>query len=197
MKASRVITRRRAIWAILVVLLAGGVVVKYGRHYFFPKRFAVVVPGELYRSGYLEPWPLERVIRQYRLKTVLCLLGDEPDMPDQRKEEDVLAREHVELIRIGMPGDGLASFDLLEQAANVLADESRRPLLVHCAAGVNRTGAALAVWRMKHCGWDADQALAEAEQHGLTARNNPELQAHLREYYWARIASQDEVKTGR
>ncbi len=157
--------------------------IKYGRHHVLAKRFAVVVPGQLYRSGYLEQWPLARVIRKYRLKTVLTLMTNEPDMPYQQKEEALLKREGVALVRVGMPGDGCADFDLLDRAAEAIADESRRPLLVHCAAGVCRTGAAYAAWRMKYCGWDVDQALAEAGRYGITPRRKPQLCEHLRRYY--------------
>ena len=173
--------------AIAVVIVGAGAGVKYGRHYVLAKRFAVVVPGQLYRSGYLEPWPLQRMIRKYDLETVLTLTTNEPDMPHQQKEEAVLERDGVALIRIGMPGDGRADFDLLDRAAEVIADEPHRPLLVHCAAGVHRTGAAYAAWRMKYCGWNADRALAEAGEHGITLRRKPELCEHLRRYYASRV----------
>jgi len=70
-----------------------------------------------------------------------------------------------------------------------MADDSRRPLLVHCAAGVKRTGAVCAAWRMKHCGWDVDRALAEARACGYVPRDNPELAEHLRRFYASRIAA--------
>ena len=46
-------SRRRLILCavIAVVVVAGAVAIKFGRHYVLPRRFAVVVPGELYRSG--------------------------------------------------------------------------------------------------------------------------------------------------
>ncbi len=171
-----------------VVLATGAALgVKYGRYHVFPKRFAVVEPGELYRSGELEAWPLERVIREHHLKTILTLLHDEPDDDEQRDERAICARTGVRRLRIAMPGNGCADFDLLDQAAAVIADEANRPLLVHCAAGVNRTGAAYAAWRMKYRGWSFEDALAEAEERGYRPGLNPELREHLQRYFDERV----------
>ena len=123
-------------------------------------------------------------------------MSDEPDMAHQQKEEAILEREGVALIRIGMPGDGCADFDLLDQAADVIADQAHRPLLVHCAAGVHRTSAAYAAWRMKHCGWSLDQALAEAAKYGVTVGGEPELCEHLGGYFESRIALPRTQKPG-
>jgi len=182
------IKRRVIMWLVVVGLVAViGIGIKFGRHHVFPKRFAVVEPGQLYRSGYLEKWPLERVVREHKLKTVLALMNDQPDKKRQQKEEETLRREGVNLIRIGMAGDGCADFELLERAAAMIDDPANRPLLVHCAAGVHRTGASYAVWRMKYCAWSYEKAIAEVERHGYNPRTKPRLSEHLRNYYETRI----------
>lgn len=180
---------KRVIVVAIVVLLiaAGAVAIKYGRYHFFPKRFAVVEPGQLYRSGYLEPRPLKHVIHDHKLKTVLALLNNEPDTAEQQNEEAVASEENVKLIRIGMPGDGCGDFDALDRAADIMADPANRPLLVHCAAGVHRTGAAYAAYRMKYCGWSFEKALAEGDKYGYPITGKPALVDHLREYYETHI----------
>lgn len=40
-------------------------------------------------------------------------------------------------------------------------------VFIHCKEGVDRTGMIVAIYRMKHDGWSADQALAEAERSGM------------------------------
>lgn len=169
----------------MVLLVLG---IKEVRHYLWPRRFVEVVPGHIYRSGYLEPGPLERVIDEHGIRTILVLLNNEPDNPQQQQEMAIAGRKGVHVLRIGMPGDGKAEHALLEQAADVLANESRHPVLVHCAAGVNRTGAVCAVWRMKHCGWSVDAALEEAEACGWSPRDNPGLADHLRSFAASRPA---------
>jgi protein-tyrosine phosphatase len=181
--------RRTLIAAAAVLVIAGGIAIKLGRHHVIPRRFAEVVPGHLYRSGYLEEGTLRRVIDQHGIRTVLSLLNNEPDDPDQRKENAILAERRVRLLRIGMRGDGVAEYDQLDAAADILADAAAHPLLVHCAAGVNRTGAVFAAWRMKHCGWDVERALAEAERHGYRPADNAAMGERLRAYYRERISA--------
>lgn len=179
--------RRVLLIALLIVGAVAGVTFKYARHHIFPKRFAVVEPGRLYRSGYCEPGPLARVIRKYQIRTILSLLNEGPDAPDQRKEAAVAEREGVRIIRIGMPGDGCADFDLLDQAADVIADPYYQPLLVHCYGGTNRTGAAYAAWRMKYCGWDWEATRDECQDYGLSPYHSAKLFEHLKRYYTERI----------
>lgn len=182
--------RQRALIIVLLALVgtAGGIGYKYARHHIFPKRFAEVVPGKLYRSGYCEPGPLTRIIQEHHIKTILVLLEDQPNSPEQQKEMAVVQREGVKVIRIPMPGDGCAEFDDLEKASDVIADPANQPLLVHCYAGTNRTGAAYAVWRMRHCGWNYDRTLGECEDHELSHHYSAKLFAHLERYYRERIA---------
>lgn len=187
--------RQLTVFVLLLLAIAIGIGIKYGRHYVIPKRFAIVESGKLYRAGYCEPGPLTRVIRKHKIKTILNLLNDQPDSPEQQAEEEVVQREGVRMIRIGMPGDGLADFDLLDQAADIIADPSMHPLLVHCYGGAMRTGASYAAWRMKHCGWSYDEAIAECQDYGLSPRYCADLFEHLRRYYDERIAPARSVAT--
>lgn len=165
-----------------VMVMAVGIAASVlGREYLLPKRLATVEPG-LYRSGYNQPGPLRRIIRTYGIRQVLCLANYTPDTPKGRKEHDVAREMGVEVTVLPMPGDGRADFARLDQAADFVADPANRPLLVHCAAGVQRTGATIAAYRMKHQGWTYEQAVAEAERHGLDPGENPELYAYLRRY---------------
>lgn len=177
-------TSKRVATVVIVIAAAAiiGLAVKYGRYHIIAKRFATVEAGKLYRSGELERGPLERVVEDHEIRTILTLLQPQPGDRLQQVEREVCEARKIELIRIGMPGDGCARFELLEKAADIIADDSKRPLLVHCAAGVQRTGAVYAVWRMKHCGWDVERAIREAAEHGATQEESAELWDHLRDY---------------
>jgi protein-tyrosine phosphatase len=124
------------------------------------------------------------------VRTILTLLDDKPDSFEQQAEKRIAQAEGVRIIRIGMPGNGCGEFDDLDRAAAAIQDEKNRPMLVHCAAGVKRTGAAYAAWRMKYCGWSLDEALAESDRAGYSIRDEPELRKHLERYYEERIRPQ-------
>lgn len=182
---SRLPSRRR--WG-LVAAVAGAVVllsVSVSRWWTdsTPKRFAEVEPGQIYRSGELSEAELRNIIAQYKIKTVLSLLqplaGAESDCVETRVGEEL----HVRKLQVGMPGNGRGSFADLDEAADIMADPANRPILVHCAAGVNRTGAVLAAYRMKHCGWAPDKAIAEGDRWGWSIESKPSLAAHMRDYY--------------
>ncbi len=55
----------------------------------------------------------------------------------------------------------------LEVAASVLASSATEKVYVHCLHGVDRTGMVVATYRVKHCGWDPDRAIAEMFERGF------------------------------
>lgn len=186
------LTRRASVVAALVVLgVASSILTGYVlRYHVLPRRFAVVEEGRIYRSAFLSPRALESIIKDKQLHTVLTLLKFCPGSERDAKEEAVCGEHGVEVLRVGMPGDGRGTFDALDKASALLADPQRHPLLVHCSAGVNRTGATIAAYRMRYCGWSLEQALEESERFGWPLRENPELCEHLQSYYKERIAPQ-------
>jgi hypothetical protein len=52
-----------------------------------------------------------------------------------------------------MPGDGFGEEWQFREILEVIDDEQRRPVLVHCARGTCRTGAAVAMYRLERDGW--------------------------------------------
>src|SRR5262249_35695470 len=50
----------------------------------------------------------------------------------------------------------------------ILDDPANHPVLIHCFAGVHRTGAYCAIFRMEYQGWSFADALAEMRANGYT-----------------------------
>ena len=187
--------RRRIVPSVVAfVLLVGvGLSIKFGRYHFIPKRYEVVEAGKVYRGGEQEAGPYRRILREHGVRTVVTLLDEEAEDRLERVEREMMAELGLKRLRFPMPGDGQGEFDVLEGAAAAIADPQNQPVFLHCAAGVHRTGATIAVHRMKHCGWGLERALDELAEHWVSEARRPELFEHLRAYYRERIAGAGEA----
>ena len=121
----------------------------------------VVKPGVLYRSGQLRPEQLAAAVKRYGLRTVVNF-----QVPSSRvKAERELARKlGVDFMNLPMPGDGFGQEAQFREVLKACDDPSRRPVLVHCARGTCRTGAAAALYRFERDGWTVDDVAAEMER---------------------------------
>src|SRR5262245_19912361 len=132
------------------------------------RSFRVVEPGVLYRSGQMSRAGLERVIGDYGIRTVITLRdpavsGKEPDWG----EEEFCRQRDLKYVRIapqrwGAADGGPAPADAgVQTFLGIIADRANSPVLLHCFAGVHRTGAYLAVYRMEFDHWSNARALDE------------------------------------
>ncbi len=162
--------------------------IKYGKRYVFIDNFGVVEAGALYRSGQPRPRQIEQMAKKYGIRTVLCLR--EVDVPPRivRQEEEVCRRLGVKLVRFVMPGDGVASFEYLDEAIAILTDPRNQPALVHCARGAFRTGIVIAGHRVLNQGWTQEQALAEMRRYKARIDDDHPVVPHLEEYLRTRTA---------
>ena len=127
---------------------------------FIEKRFAVVVPGKIYRGAWQRPGPLQRILTRERIKTVVTLTAINRDDPKYLGQERVLGSMGVDWRFIRIRGS-YASVEQMVRAADMLADPSLQPVYFHCVAGHHRSSQAQAAYRMRHDGWSAARAWAE------------------------------------
>jgi protein tyrosine/serine phosphatase len=118
----------------------------------------VVKPGILYRSGQLNLDQLAQVVRRYGLKTIVSF-----QVPGRGVEaERALAKSMgIDFINLPMPGDGFGRECQFREVLAACDDPARRPVLVHCARGTCRTGAAVALYRFERDGWTVHDVAAE------------------------------------
>ncbi len=57
-----------------------------------------------------------------------------------------------------------AEYDEVKQALQIITDESKQPVFVHCKHGADRTGTVIAAWRLVADGWTKEEAIEEMTQ---------------------------------
>lgn len=143
--------RRVVVAAILgAVLVGGGVALWEGflRDRFVPKRWGEVVPGKVYRSGQLSARLVEPMLREHGIRLVIDLTGG-GQSDDQLAEVRACEALGIERLVMNLAGDGTGDLDVYVLAIERLHRAGREgtPVLVHCAAGAQRTGGVFAIFR--------------------------------------------------
>ena len=78
------------------------------------------------------------------------------------KPSAALSRElGMDFVNLPMPGDGFGEEWQFREILKIIDDPERRPVLVHCARGTCRTGAAVAMYRFERDGWTIDDVAVE------------------------------------
>ena len=115
-----------------------------------PKRFGVVEPGQIYRSGRLHRSLVEKTLRKYNIAKIVDLTGGVPK--DQDQQAKVLATQvlGIERVELFLKGNGTGDIRRYAEAIAFIHDAVRqnKPVLVHCSAGAQRTGGVIAAYRM-------------------------------------------------
>jgi tyrosine-protein phosphatase SIW14 len=128
----------------------------------------VVREGVLYRSGQMTTGGLKRALHDHGIRTVVSL-RDAPvpeKLAPDLDEEAWCARMGVKFHRLPpQPWEARVGPPPVEPNVRkfraILADPENHPVLVHCFAGIHRTGAYCAIYRMEFEGWTNEQANAE------------------------------------
>jgi protein tyrosine/serine phosphatase len=158
-------------WVIvlsLVAVAAAAPVVIAVREQRAVRHFAAVTPGVLYRSAQLPVQGLQRVVHDHGIRTVICIRDESAAVEAERAW---CQRNEVEFIRMparnwdGVPGASRID-PCLRAFLDVVRDPERQPVLVHCFAGVHRTGGYVAVYRMEVEGWSNRDAVEEMRTMG-------------------------------
>jgi hypothetical protein len=164
---------------------------------FIPKRWGAVVAGKLYRSGQLSSALVRRVLEEHGIRVIVDLTGGLPGDEDQVAE--ARAADELKIERLLLPLDGDGTGDIRHYAAALTrihrALQDGAPVLIHCAAGSQRTGAAVAAYRLLCERAPSESVLAELESYDWDPDDDrvlvEYLDAHLAEL--ARLLVEDGV----
>jgi tyrosine-protein phosphatase SIW14 len=182
----------RVALGVVVFALVVAVPLLYSAHQRTHLRnLRVVEAGKLYRSGQLSPTGFEQVLAEYRIKTVISLrTSRDPAVPfpDGWEKDvcDVRGLNHLRLIPQVWGADEKGEIPAEANVQKFLAamdDPANHPVLVHCYAGIHRTGTMCAVYRMEYNGWPVDRAIAEMQEYGFDPEDMHEhIEGYLRNY---------------
>jgi len=204
-KESGVVKNRRWVRnAVLIVVVGVGLqqLWRHGHDYIFPSRLVTVEQGKIFRGAWQKPWPMRAIIHDHKIKTVLALAhpSDDPLVIRERRLASELGVKWVHIPIVDQRGSGdkeaeEAISDLLEQAAEVIADPSNYPIFFHCHHGLNRTSMVQIAYRTKYCGWTLEQAADEIERTvGLVKVNHGPDYRHMVAFYESRVRPTMAVK---
>jgi protein tyrosine phosphatase (PTP) superfamily phosphohydrolase (DUF442 family) len=179
-------------WVYGLTLLGLLIGISFGYYrwrYDHGKRLRVVTPGKVYRSGQLTADGFEEALRRYGIRTVLNLQEESPDpeFPDGMRESQICRRlgARFEFIFVDLvcrwqsPEQQPTS---LERLYELLDDPSNYPLLIHCRAGLHRTGILTAIYRMEYERWTLAEAMAELKDHGFGDKQCTSRNEYIRQY---------------
>jgi protein tyrosine phosphatase (PTP) superfamily phosphohydrolase (DUF442 family) len=164
---------------ILVIGIATGVLIweQWLKDRYIPKRWRAVEAGSIYRSGQLSAALVHETLAKYGIRMVVDLTGFNPDSPDQQAEVRACETLRIEHRRFPLKGNGLGQ---LERYANAIASVQRavaegKPVLVHCAAGTQRTSGLVAAYRLLVQKGQANEVYAEMIDAGWQPGERQEL----------------------
>ncbi len=156
--------------AVIVAVVVTAAAWQY-RTTSLPRNFAVVEPGVLYRAGEGKVFQIQNVIRDYRIKTILCLRKVRV-LEDERKMAEA---NQVAFVYRPIDSEKPVPESKCLEFLKMVKDPARTPILVHCAQGKHRTGFFVAVYRMVIDKWPLDRALKEMESHGFDLNSHTKL----------------------
>ncbi len=147
-----------------------------------PKNFHTV-NAEIYRSGQPGDDEFTDMHKNGKIKSVL-------NLREYHSDKDEIGELPLKLYEIPLAAGSITEADLVKILKTV--KNAPKPILIHCFHGSDRTGAAVASYRIVFEGWDVERAIAELmeDQYGHHRRiykNIPEL---LRKADWTRIRTE-------
>ena len=173
----------------------------YRAYYANHKRFRTVAKGKLYRSGQLTQDGFVDAVRRYNIKTVINL-QEEPGFKDPAvyknyfnhstiAESQLCKKLGVRYEQISLDLHPPRQFPSKRPKAiqqyltlmdDLLSDPSKHPVLIHCRAGLHRTGCMAAVYRMEYQGWTPQEAYQELKANGFGDRACTWSNEYVRQY---------------
>ena len=188
--------------AVLGLSIVAVPAVWYRVRYETEKRFREVTPGRFYRCGQMSANAFRTKLQEHGIKTVVNFQDENPDpllsegywdsphIPESQACADAGAR----MIFLSWEGKrGLLDRSVasptnrpavIDDFLKICDDPANYPILIHCMAGLHRTGALTAVYRMEYEDWSVADAMRELRANGYGDRKATTANDYIYEYLY-------------
>jgi tyrosine-protein phosphatase SIW14 len=122
-----------------------------------------MVNERLYRGGQPKKDGIKK-LASLGIKTIINLRGESDETKAEESEAKSLG---LRFFNVPMSSAGRPTEDQVKRVFAIIENSENAPVFVHCRRGSDRTGVIIALFRIKHNGWNGDQALAEAKRYGM------------------------------
>jgi protein-tyrosine phosphatase len=166
---------------LIVIGLAIGAWFGFIKNHVIPKKFGVVVPGHIYRSGQISSTLIKKVLTKHNIRVIVNLSSYDADNSDKRAEENAVKELNIQVSRFKMSGNGTGDVNDYADAVIAIANAEKQnlPVLVHCSAGAMRTGGVIATYRLLVQKMDPNIVEDEIEKYGCAIDDKPVLHSFL------------------
>lgn len=179
---------KRTFVGLLAVLTLALPVGYYRYQYTELKRVRVVTEGKFYRSGQLTQKGFTEVIEKFGIRTIINLQDEDndPSLGKGLHEAEFCKKMGVNYVYLPplLVAEGEPS--TIEEFLAVCDDRNAYPILIHCKAGLHRTGTMAAFYRIEYEGWTAQAAMRELQINGFSLKQlhvkNPYIKNYLVDY---------------
>lgn len=154
------ITRKTLLKIAIIPLVSGCVVAAYFLIVQSRGNFHEIIPGELYRSAQLSPEQLEKFTTNYKIKTIINLRGSNPDDDWYKNELSVTTKLNLQHVDYRLSRKDSMTLAQAKDLADLLRT-APKPLLIHCKAGIDRTGLVTAIYLATVAKRDDSEALEQ------------------------------------
>jgi protein tyrosine phosphatase (PTP) superfamily phosphohydrolase (DUF442 family) len=179
----------RRVWvlfSICMVLLFIGTFAVYWYTALQTYHLAPVQIGALYRDGNRDLREFKHALTLTGAKTVVSLIDDkeltDPNKPQFLQETNYCTGNGIQYIRIPVPLGGWPASDDLKTFLAIVANPVNRPVLVHCAQGVRRTGMFVAAYQESVLHQTPDQTKSEILDFGHKPQDTDDIREFIEEY---------------
>ena len=173
---------RKTIVALFALITSVYIFIEEVRPRVFPKRFGEVVENEIFRSGRIHEDIYSSVLKDNEIDVIISFTERKPNHDWQLHEIEIAKDLDIPIYRFPLKGDGTGNPAEYQKALVKLKQEENagKKILLHCAAGTNRTGGAVFLYRTIFEGITDNKAISEMKLYDFSINDNGHLIPYLK-----------------